>query len=330
LAAEVDKIMNVSSKAIESVSTEGLERELMVLRATATSPLAGIFGPRSVTWHVNRESALFLGAGRALLLQLAHPWIGAAVAQHSHAVADPVGRFHRTFGVVFTMVFGTLDQSLAAARRLHRRHVGIKGRLPAAAGPFAAGELYCANALPALRWVYATLIDTALIAHALVLRPLGGEQRERYYAESRLFAALFGIPSRCLPADWSGFRAYCEAMAESDTLTVTNEARAIAQRLLAGGDSWLPIPGAYRVLTAALLPGHLRDAFGLSYGRAEQRAVDDFLSRARRLYPLLPYRLRYVGPYQEAEQRLAGRTRPDLLTQLCNRLWIGRPELAAP
>jgi uncharacterized protein (DUF2236 family) len=138
--------MNVSTEPFEAVSAESLECELGVVRAAVASPLAGVFGPGSVTWQVNRESALFLGAGRALLLQLAHPWIAAAVAQHSDAVTNPVGRFHRTFSVVFTMVFGTLDQSLSAARGLHRRHAAISGRLPAPAGPFAANEPYHANA----------------------------------------------------------------------------------------------------------------------------------------------------------------------------------------
>jgi ER-bound oxygenase mpaB/B'/Rubber oxygenase, catalytic domain len=62
-----------------------------------------------------------------LLLQLAHPWVAAAIEQHSDTFADPVGRFHRTFSVVFSMVFGTLEQGMSAARRLHRRHAGIKG-----------------------------------------------------------------------------------------------------------------------------------------------------------------------------------------------------------
>jgi ER-bound oxygenase mpaB/B'/Rubber oxygenase, catalytic domain len=104
------------------VSADNLERELNQVRATAAGPLSGVFGPRSVTWQIDRESAIFLGAGRALLLQLAHPWVAAAIQQHSHAFADPVGRFHRTFSTVFSMVFGTLDQSMSAARRLYRRH----------------------------------------------------------------------------------------------------------------------------------------------------------------------------------------------------------------
>ena len=46
-------------------------------------PEAGIFGPESITWRINRESALFLGAGRAALLQLAHPWVATALVEHS-------------------------------------------------------------------------------------------------------------------------------------------------------------------------------------------------------------------------------------------------------
>src|SRR5215211_7211666 len=44
----------------------------------------------------------------------------------------------------------------------------------------------------------------------------------------------------------------------------------------------------------------------------------------RRIYPVLPTRLRYVAPYQEALGRLCGRSRPDLMTRYLNHLWIGR------
>jgi uncharacterized protein (DUF2236 family) len=277
-----------------------------------------------MTWRVDREAAIFLGAGRALLLQLAHPWVAAAIGQHSHAFADPIGRFHRTFSVVLTMVFGRLEQSLDAARRLHRRHAAITGTMPQSAGPFAAGSSYCANSVPALRWVHATLTETALMAYTLVLPAPTRAEREQYYDESRLFAALFGIPQSSLPASWRAFSTYVEAMMQSDILTVTDSARVMAHRLLAGTDTWLPIPASYRHLTARLLPPRLRQAFALSYGPAEQRAARNLIARLRRVYPLLPGRLRYVGPYQEAEQRLAGSLQPDLATRLSNRFWIGQ------
>jgi len=309
------------------VSAESLEHELNLVGAAAAGALLGIFGPRSLTWRVDREAAIFLGAGRALLLQLAHPWVAAAIEQHSDTFADPIGRFHRTFCVIFTMVFGTLDQSLSAARRLHRRHAAITGRLPSAAGPFPAGSVYCANAVPALRWVHATLTESAFVAHGLVLPTLSQEQQDLYYAESRFLAALFGIPRPCLPRDWAAFSAYTRAMTQSNILTVTDSARAMAHRLLAGSDTWLPIPASYKALTAALLPPQLRDAFALRYGEAEQRDAQQLIGWVRQIYPLLPSRLRHVGPYQQAEQRLAGKAQPDLIARICNRFWSGRADM---
>jgi uncharacterized protein (DUF2236 family) len=314
-------------KQLEIVDAESLERELSAVRRAAAGSLSGVFGPRSITWQIDREAAVFLGAGRALLLQLAHPWVAAAVEQHSDTFANPIGRFHRTFSTVFTMVFGTLDQSLDAARGLHRRHGAISGTLPSPTGPFPAASCYCANEVSALRWVHATLWDTALMTYALVLGPLTQDQRECYYAEGRLFAALFGIPRQCLPPDWTAFSAYMDKMTGSSTLIVTDAARAIAHRLLTGADTWLPVPSSYKAVTAALLPPRLRDAFELRYDKAEQDAAQQFIAWTRRIYPLLPSRLRYVGPHQEAKQRLAGRAEPDFITRMCNRFWMGQPAL---
>ena len=82
-----------------------LKNSLSSFAANAVSQVAGVFGPASMTWRMNREAILFLAAGRALLLQLAHPWIAAAIAEHSSALTNPFVRFHRTFRVVFTMIF---------------------------------------------------------------------------------------------------------------------------------------------------------------------------------------------------------------------------------
>jgi uncharacterized protein (DUF2236 family) len=250
------------------------------------------------------------------------------IEQHSDTLEDPIRRFHRTFSVMFTMVFGILEQSLNAARRLHYRHATIRGRLRLAAGPFPAGSFYCANGVSVLRWVHATLTDSALIAHSLVLPPFTQDQRESYHSESRAFAALFGIPRACLARDWTSFSGYMDAMVQSRTLSVTDPARVIAQQLLAGAHVPLPVPASYRALTAELLPPRLRQEFALRNGGAERRAAERLVARVRAIYPLLPSRLRYVGPYQEAEQRLAGRAQPDYFTRVCNR-FLDRSRRAA-
>ena len=137
------------------VSGNDLELALDQVRADAAGPVAGVFGPDTVTWQIDREAVIFLGAGRALLLQLAHPWVAAAIAEHSRTLADPIGRFHRTFDIVFAMVFGSLDRAQLSSRQLHRRHSMIVGAMPEAVGPFAAGSRYCANDIPSLHCVYA-------------------------------------------------------------------------------------------------------------------------------------------------------------------------------
>ncbi len=309
------------------VSANDLEAALDQVRANAAGPVAGVFGPSSITWQIDREAVVFLGAGRALLLQLAHPWVAAAIAEHSKTFADPIGRFHRTFDIVFTMVFGSLDRALLSSRQLHRRHSMIVGEMPGTVGPFAAGSRYCANDIPSLRWVHATLVESALMAYELVLPPFSAEERERYWAESRLFGALFGLTANDLPADWSGFMAYAAAMTQSETLTVSAAAREIATQIFAGARPWLRPPRWYRALTARMLPERLRVGFGLELDERDVRSADNALSWIRRVYPRLPDRLRTVGPYQEARARLRGEPQPDWMTRCLNRAWIGRPQM---
>jgi uncharacterized protein (DUF2236 family) len=305
---------------MDLVTEETLERWLAALIAAAPGEREGAFGPHSMRWQIDREAALFLGAGRALLLQLAHPWVAAAVARHSRAFDHPIARFHGTFATVFAMVFGRLGEALAAARALHRRHQAIVGLLPQSTAN------YAANNRAALCWVHATLVDTALEAYALVL-PLAPEQRDRYYAESRRFAAFFGLGPDEIPADFAAFSLYCKAMVTDGPLAVGPDGRAIATRLLAGGGTvW--IPAWYRALTAQLLPAPLAEAYGLPLGARERRRAGAAVALLCRAYRHLPERLRFVGPYHEARERLAGR-RPSRPTRWANRLWIGRPVLGA-
>ena len=64
-----------AARGARRVTRADLEARLDQLRATIADPRAGLFGPGSKVWEVNRHSIAFLGAGRAALLQLAHPWV---------------------------------------------------------------------------------------------------------------------------------------------------------------------------------------------------------------------------------------------------------------
>jgi uncharacterized protein (DUF2236 family) len=306
------------------VPLDWLEQHWRDIAAQTSDPRAGIFGPASISWRIHRESALFLAAGRAALLQLAHPWVAAAIHHHSNLLNDPLARFHNTFRVVFTMFFGTLDQAIASSHHLYQLHTRIRGQLPEGVAAYSEGSRYWANELNALLWVYATLIESAMLAYESVLRPLTPAEREGYYAETKIFAALFGIPPQALPADWAAFMAYNRAMWISDALGVNSLSRRLAHAVVHGAGSCVPIPRWYRALTASWLPERLRSEFALDFGEVEKAAAASALRRLPHIYRRLPQAFRYVGPYQEARARMLGRkTGPFIRAN--NRFWMGQP-----
>jgi uncharacterized protein (DUF2236 family) len=301
------------------VTRDVLEGRFEQLRRDVRDPRAGLFGPGSEVWKVNKEAVSFLGAGRAALLQLAHPWVATGIAQHSRTLDDPFGRFQRTFFHVFRMVYGDLDTAIRSARAVHAIHERVTGTL-------ADGGAYRANTPDALLWVHATLWDTSVLCYETVIRPLAADEKDRYYTETRRFAWLFGIPDEVLPPDWGTFRAYVEQMLDGDALVVTPPAAEIGRQL------FRPlVPGTRRLmrrygeLTAGWLPERIADGFGLARGGdAGQRRRDVLLRRTGRVWPVLPRRLRYLPPYVEARRRVAGRRDRDRVGEVLLRLWMGR------
>ena len=308
--------------AANASSREELERHIARIGEQVRRPAEGIFGAESVSWRINRESALFLGAGRAALLQLAHPWVAAALDQHSSLMEKPIERFHNTFRVVFTMIFGTAEQAYRAARGLYQMHTRITGELPAPVGGYPERSRYEALQVPALVWVYATLVESAVLAYECVLPPLGANELVAYYRESKKLAGLFGIPPEALPEDWNAFRAYVAEMCASEALGINERSRYMAQRVMTGAGSWVRIPQWYRAMTAEWLPERFRAEFRLSHGAQEEESVRRARGWLRRVYAKLPDALRYVGPYQEARARMRGKG-PGLILRRVNVFWIG-------
>ncbi len=283
---------------------------------------AGVFGPGSMSWRINREAGLFLGAGRAALLQLAHPWVATALEQHSTVMARPIARFHNTFRIVYAMVFGSLDQAMAASRNLYALHTRIRGEMKEDIAAYRRGSHYEANEIGALRWVFATLIESAVLAYECVSPPLTPGELSGFYADSKLLAAMFGLPTAALPEDWAAFLAYCREMEQSNALAVSDSARTMAHNLLAGAGSWIKPPHWYRALTAQWLPQRFRSEFQLDFGSAEVRAVERAKRRLPQIYRKLPEVVRFIGPWHEAADRLEGK-RPGMVARVSNRFWIG-------
>lgn len=304
-----------------TVTRADLEDRIEQLRAAVRDPRAGLYGPGSVSWRVNREGIVMLGGGRAALLQLAHPYVAHGVDQHSATRTDPIGRFQRTFANVFAMVFGDLDHAIESARRVHRIHSQIRGAIREDVGAYQRGHRYHANDPAALFWVQATLVDTAIQVYELTVAKLSTAEKERYYEESRLFGWLFGIPDSAVPEGWSRFQEYMRDMMASDTITVGAVALELKEFLLKPpGRIQAPAFAWLEVFTAGLLPPRLRAQFGFAWGRREEAIFARTVPMLRAAYRAAPRRVRLFPAYVEARRRIAGQPERDPFGRLLERL----------
>jgi len=302
------------------VSKTQLHQCLELVRQRTADPAAGIHGPDSTAWQLQKEGIVFIGSLRAALLQIAHPYVAYAVDQHSKTRTDVQGRFQRTFMNVFAMVYGDLDTAFHAAERVHAVHTRINGKITEDVGPYRAGHVYHANDSDALKWVYATLMHTVVMSQELALGLIRADVKERYYQDTKSFALLFGIPLEELPETWVDFDRYVADMLASDTLTVSTPALEMSKFLTQPPrPSLAPVMHWLKLVTAYMLPERLRDQFELPLSRRDRLVVQSSLRAFRPVYRMVPRRLRYLPAYIEARRRLAGR-RPTRMSAWLERL----------
>jgi uncharacterized protein (DUF2236 family) len=294
---------------------------------------AGLYGPESEAWRLNREAALLLGAGPlAVLLQVAHPLIAEGVAAHSTFKADPWARLTGTLRSYLRIVYGTEAEALGEIRRLNGLHRSIAGPVvdPEALGRF--GGAYAARDPVLSLWVHATLIWATLVTVERWLGPVPRHRRARLYAETLGVGRAFGVPEVMLPADLDAFEGYVEGMLGPDgpvhpTATSRDLAAAILHPPLAPVVERGAVatrlgptaPAMARFLrraprsamtpflqpSVALLPDGLREELGLPWGAAEQ-AVAAWLTTMWRLWrPAFPPTMRWFPQALAADARIA-------------------------
>jgi uncharacterized protein (DUF2236 family) len=260
---------------------------------------AGLFGPGSAAWQVDREVMVLAGGSCALLMQAAHPAVAAGVAQHSSYRIDPFGRLLRTLASSFAVVFGTRTQAAAAIRRVNAIHAAVRGTIPET------GERYSALEPEALLWVHATLVDTALRVYDRFVRPLTPAEAEAYHREATPIAELLHVPPAALPATLGETRAWMDEMVASGRVRVTPTAREIARTVLY--PSRFPPRFAWEaahLISVSMLPDPIRRGYGLRWSRSRERGVEGLAAATRRLLPLVPGPLRYVPHARRAEARV--------------------------
>lgn len=265
----------------------------------------GFFSPDSMIWRVDREMVLLLSGGRALLMQLAHPKVAAGVADHSHFRENPLGRLHRTMNTMWSIVFDDPAEAQASLERVNDIHRQVQGTIRPGE-PLPKGTPYRALEPDLLLWVHATLVDSAIRAYDLFVRPMSTAERNRYYDDTRKLACLFGVPEPDVPPSLAAFNDYMEQMASGGTISVGPTSLSLAQEILHPSPWILKIGGPiHSFVTTGLLCPSLREAYGLRWSQRKQYALAILAKSIRCSLPLLPRPLRIVPHARAAEKRRA-------------------------
>jgi uncharacterized protein (DUF2236 family) len=267
----------------------------------------GLFGPGSVTWRVNREQALLLGGGCALLEQVAHPLVAAGVSDHSDFKADPLKRLRRTLDATLAIVFGSTDDAHRAAEGIRAVHERVQGTLPEDTGRFGSGTAYRAQEPSLLAWVNATLFDTSIRTYELLFAPLSQTDLERYYEESCQVAGILGVPDAQMPPTIAGFREWWSEMLRGDDVAIGTQGRELARAVLTPKIRFVPRPAfaPLTLFTLGLLPEPVRARYGFRWSSTKERAFRASTAAVRAAVKAMPARVRLFPQARAAERRAA-------------------------
>lgn len=250
-------------------------------------------GPDSLVWRYSSDPRLFFTAGRALLLQVAHPTVSRGVVDHSVFQSDPWGRLLRTADYTNLSVYGGVvaPQVLARTRELHKRVKGGNGE-----------SRYHALEPGAWAWVHLSLGESVITAHHHLGHRMSHDQIESFYADWRRIGRLLGLRERDMPVGWDAFQSYFRHTVREE-LEITETFKTVLDMLQAPprppavpsvlSPVWkasMLMPGqALSLATIGLLPHELRRRAGLHWGISHavrfhalsraSRAVDPFMVR---------------------------------------------------
>jgi uncharacterized protein (DUF2236 family) len=265
-----------------------------------------IVGPESLTWRYGSDLRLFLSMLYPLLLQVAHPTVGAGVRDFSDFEQRPWNRLFGTLDYLLVLQYGGHDAA-AMGRRLREVHKRFKGVKPD-------GEQYYALEPRSYAWVHATLLDAYVTGHAHFGRPMSRREIELFYREYKGLGRLIGVRENDLPEDWNGFRAYFDEVVANDlehTESVDRVLRAIdgvrvprvpevLVRTLA-----LPARRLLYVCGVGLLPEPLRERCEIRWTRRDARELRAIGAAARRMTPVMTRGMLVSGPRQLRWRRRA-------------------------
>ncbi len=238
--------------------------------------------------------------GRLLVLETAHPVVGAGVSDYSTYRHRPWRRVAHTMTTLQRLAYSDRRGRQKEQQRLDRLHRHIKGTDES-------GRAYSALDPEARAWVLLTLFEAAVTMGRTGGDPLSPEDERQFYEEWLSFGDLMGLAEQ-MPPDIEAFWVYFDQMT-TEQLRRTKGLLELIEALEKAEfpvPPWLPLPGAlwralsvlgaraYLELTAALLSPKLQERLGLRPSPLGELFAVVFCRGLTIAESFVPERLRYM------------------------------------
>ena len=259
-------------------------------------------GPGSIMWDTFSDMTLMPFTVPILVMQTAHPDVGAAVAKYSVYKKDPWGRMFRTASSLMRFLYGGKggQQSSQEALDLRKLHSQIKGTRPD-------GARYHAIHPQTFRVVPDTFLDGVIRIREALGKPLSALEKSKLYQEYVDLCLLFGLRREDIEMDFDAFQVYYDDLL-LNKMTYNETVQFLLEEMIKHGPEmkFLPLPKSWwqtlysffvypiiRTCTLGFLDSRFREQHNIRWSRRDQKRYDTLLQFVKLYAALIPRPLRY-------------------------------------
>ncbi len=294
------------------MSTDELHTDTPQRPYSDVEPVGAPLGPDSLTWkfHGDRRGLLFLW--RSGTLQNMHPAVNSALQQHSNFFADPWDRLFRSIPPIVGVIYDERgDDTGGQVRDFHKP---IKGE------DDGHGRRYSALTPDVFWWTHVTFVETIIAFNEYFGTPLTLAEKEQLVAEGVTWWQRYGLSMRPALGTWAEFDAYFQHMLDHEL-----EHNATTRWAMSATEHPMPAPPhvprrLWKFLERptltfnmwlgnGLLPPRAREILGITWSPRDERRLRRLGAVVRRIWPLLPERVRYQPRAYAGIKRAAAEAR---------------------
>ncbi len=256
---------------------------------------------KNLFWQTYSDGIVSPFSSAVLVMQAAHPDVGAAVARYSVYKEEPWGRLFRTgFSMMRFLYKGRPQQQQREAKDLRHLHSHINGKRED-------GTVYRALTPSTFRIVPDTFLDGLLRIYQALGCPLTPAEEQQAYEEYLDLCELFGIDRCHLEPNIEAFKSYYEKLL-LETMTYNETVAFLLEGMLAHGPKvrFVPLPSSWRAWlyrrflypffrtgTLGFLDPRFREKHKIDWSENDATKYQSLLKWLRRIYRWTPRWLRY-------------------------------------